>query len=116
MTVLKYLLAHKAELLFLFVFVLFLVFVHFLDFRSSLVESFKEGMEDEGEANYVVQIGKNSSTINSLREKLNKINPDKIENMFNDMKNDIEKNTSNIELIRQAQDKIDEDTNENNDE
>lgn len=109
MTLLKYLYYHKTELSFLSIFVLFLFFMNYLDFRSSLVEPFKEGMEDNNETSHIVQIGKNSSTINSLREKIDKINPDKIEDALKSMKKNIKENSDNIELIKQAQDKMNED-------
>lgn len=85
----------------------FSTLLYYFFFRPSLVEPFKEAIENKTSANPLVQIGENSSTINMLREKIDIINPDKIIKQLDTMKNTIKSNTENIKQVKEAQDKID---------
>lgn len=97
---------HTKEIVFIVVFILFLFFMYYLYFPSSLVEPFQEGISNAESDNPVIQIGKNSSTINSLRERIDSIDPDKILKKLDDMTDGIKANAENITQLRDAQSKM----------
>lgn len=97
---------HTKEIVFIVVFILFLFCMYYLYFPSSLVEPFQEGISNAESANPVIQIGKNSSTINSLRERIDGIDPDKILKSLDDMTDGIKANADNIAQLRDAQSKM----------
>lgn len=97
---------HTKEVVFIVVFILFMIFMYYLYFPSSLVEPFEEAISNTESDNPLIQIGKNSSTINSLREKIDSIDPEKIIGKLDEMANDIKSNTENINQLRDTQSKM----------
>jgi len=63
----------------------------------------KEGMEAMVASDPLLQVGKNSSDLNSLREQLNKLGLDKINKQLDTMTTSIETNTATIQQIQSAQ-------------
>ncbi len=99
------------ELIFMFVFIVFLLGMYILYFPSSLIEAFETDTPADESDNPLVQIGKNSSTINALRERIDKINPEKILDKLDEMENNIKTNTDNINTLADTQNKMTEQTN-----
>jgi predicted RND superfamily exporter protein len=99
------------ELIFMFVFIVFLLGMYILYFPSSLIEAFETATPADESDNPLVQIGKNSSTINALRERIDKINPEKILDKLDEMENNIKTNTDNINTLADSQNKMTEQTN-----
>lgn len=94
------------ELIFMLGFIVFLLGMYIVYFPSSLVETFESSPSAEESDNPLVQIGKNSSTINALRERIDKINPEKILDKLDEMTNNIKTNTDNINTLSDAQNKM----------
>lgn len=92
------------ELVFISIYILFLFAMYRLYFRSSLVEPFEEEPSNNvPDCNPLIQIGKNSSHINNLRERIDKINPEKILDKLNSMDASVKTNADNINALRDAQ-------------
>lgn len=94
---------HKKELIFASVFIAFMGLMYLLYFPHSIIESLENiKCDTPSSKDPMIQVGENSASINTLRESLNKINPDAILNRLDKMEGTIQTNADMIAQINSA--------------